>query len=177
MARNPGEPHYCRIMAALMTRLNQPGAGKGERLLSERRWPRALKPRATPRRAPAANCAPRASEPAAFRKPTAPAPLVRRSWPGAITSHARPSTFFSKRLYALAREGYSLAVRDFGVDGGKLPELIRDPILPKVWAICWLAPSYPEALARRRSAPETAGGHAAGAGKRPADVNCTAGSA
>ncbi len=149
MARNPGEPHYRRIMAALMTRLNQP-ALKGERLLSERALAARFKvARNTAARACRELCAQgylnRRRGSGTYRaRATCPAILA---W-GYHISRPPFNVFFEGLQYALAREGYSLAVRDFGVDGGKLPELIRDPILPKARAICWLAPSYPEALAR-----------------------------
>ncbi len=148
MARNQGEPHYRRIMAALLTRCNQP-ALKGERLLSER----ALAARFHVARNTAAR---------ALRELCERGYLHRRRGAGTFRARAicpailawgyhvsRPpfNVLFECLQYALAREGYSLAIRDFGVDGGKMPDLIRDPILPRARAIFWLAPSYPAALA------------------------------
>ncbi len=149
MARNQGEPHYRRIMAALLTRLNQP-ALKGERLLSERALAARFKvARNTAARACRELCAQgylnRRRGSGTFRaRAIAPAILA---W-GYHVSHPPFSSFFEWLQYGLVRHGYSLAVRDFGVDGGKLPDVVRDPILSKARAICWLAPSYPEALAR-----------------------------
>ncbi len=148
MARNRGAPHYQRIMAALLDRLSQP-AELGGRLPSER----ALAARFHVARNTVARAfrelrgrglLTRIQGSGTYRRPGACPVILGLVYNVASSPYDR---FCEGLQSSLARAGYSLAMRDTGANAGKLPGIFADPILARVRAVIWLAPSYPAALA------------------------------